>query len=64
MKEDKTGGIAKNKIEQLINLAFSKGLEMAVAEAKKSVPFVEDAFHDALTDKLLLELKRRGILKG
>ncbi len=53
----------KAEIEELINLVFAKGLEDALVEAERHGPFVEDAFHDALVDKLLPELKKRGILK-
>ncbi|MFH0712467.1 MAG: hypothetical protein V2A55_01240 [Candidatus Jorgensenbacteria bacterium] len=52
-----------NKVESLINLVFDKGLETALKEARKQPPFIEDAFHDALVDKLLPELKKRGIIK-
>lgn len=54
---------AKNKVRELVDIAFESGLEKALKEAKKQPPFVEDAFHDALTDKLLPELKKRGFLK-
>ena len=40
-----------------------KGIEKAAAEAKKSNPYVLDAFHDALVEKLYPELQRRGVLK-
>lgn len=63
-QESKGEEVAKKEIEGLIKLAFTKNLEAAVAAAKKRAPFVEDAFHDALVDKLLPELKKRGILKG
>ncbi|MEK7086712.1 MAG: hypothetical protein AAB935_00440 [Patescibacteria group bacterium] len=51
------------EVERLVGIAFSESLLSALAEAKKRPPFVEDAFHDALTDKLLPELQKRGILK-
>lgn len=55
----------KRKIEQLVHMAFvSGGLEKAIREAKKQPFFIEDAFHDALVDKALPELKKRGILKN
>lgn len=53
----------KNKVEQLINMAFSEGIEKSVKEAAKAGPFILDAFHDALTSKLYEELKKRGLLK-
>lgn len=52
----------KNKVEGLIGLAFSKGIEASAKEANKAGPFILDAFHDALTSKLYEELKRRGLL--
>jgi len=53
----------KAKVEQLLGLAFSEGLEKSAKEAAKSGPFILDAFHDALTAKLYGELKSRGLLK-
>lgn len=56
---------AKRMIERLVHMAFSipGGLEKAIREAKKQPFFIEDAFHDALVDKALPELKKRGVLK-
>jgi len=53
----------KLEVENLVDLVFHKGLEKALKEANKHSPFIEDAFHDALVDKLLPELKKKGILK-
>ncbi|MCP6719927.1 MAG: hypothetical protein KJI72_01190 [Patescibacteria group bacterium] len=53
----------KLEVERLVDLVFHKGLEKALKEASKHSPFIEDAFHDALVDKLLPELKKKGILK-
>ena len=53
----------KLEVEKLVDLVFRENLEKAVREAKKQSPFIEDAFHDALVDKLLPELKKRGVLK-
>jgi len=53
----------KLEVERLVDLVFHKGLEKALKEANKHSPFIEDAFHDALVDKLLPELKKKGILK-
>lgn len=50
-------------VENLIRFAFRTDIEQAIAQAKRYPPFVEDAFHDALTDKLVPELKKRGIIK-
>lgn len=53
----------KKEVEGLVGLVFDKGLEEALEEAGKHPAFVEDAFHDALVDKLLPELKRKGIIE-
>lgn len=47
------------KVNVLIQEFFTKGLERAIRDAKNEEPYVMDAFHDALTDKLYEELKRR-----
>ncbi|MEK7464659.1 MAG: hypothetical protein AAB617_02685 [Patescibacteria group bacterium] len=52
----------KFEIERLVDLVFHKGLAKALSEAKKYPPFIEDSFHDALIDKLLPELKKRGMI--
>lgn len=52
----------KLKVEQLIDLTFHHGIEKAASEARKSNPFILDAYHDALTDKLYEELKSRGLI--
>ena len=52
----------KIKVKDLINEVFNKGLVKTVQEAAKADPFVLDAFHDALTDKLFEELKARKII--
>jgi len=53
----------KKEVENLVEQVFDKGLEAALKSAAKQSPFIEDAFHDALVDKLLPELKKRGIIK-
>lgn len=53
----------KLEIEYLLELAFKKGIAQANREAKKSSPFVLDAFHDALAGKLYEELKKRGMVR-
>lgn len=60
---ESTGVETKLEIEYLLDLAFHKGLDRAVSEARKTSPFVLDAFHDALVGKLYPELRKRGILK-
>jgi len=50
------------EIESLVEIALNENLEKAFRKAKKHPPFIEDAFHDVLTDKLLPELKKRKII--
>ncbi len=50
------------QVEQLVDLAWYKGIRAAVKEAEKSGSFFVDALHDALTDKLYNEFKNRGLL--
>lgn len=54
---------AKLEIEYLLDMALHHGIEKANNEAKKSIPFIMDAFHDALVTKLYPELQKRGIVK-
>lgn len=60
---DVSGAEAKQVVETLVHQVFEKGLDDTIRIAKKYPPFLEDAFHDALVDRLIPELKRRGILK-
>ena len=50
-------------MEHLLQIATDDDVVKAVKEAKKYPPFIEDAFHDALIDKFLPEMKKRGIIK-
>ncbi|MBN2197681.1 hypothetical protein JW698_00565 [Candidatus Wolfebacteria bacterium] len=52
----------KKQVERLIEIVFNQGLEKAIKEAIKSGGFVLDAFHDALTDKLYDEIKKRNLI--
>lgn len=62
LADNKDEGIKKS-VERLLQIAAEDDIVKAVNEAKKYPPFVEDAFHDALIDKFLPELKKRGIIK-
>jgi hypothetical protein len=53
---------AKLEVEYLLDQVFHKGLYGALKEARGVSAFVEDAFHDALVEALLPELKRRKLL--
>jgi len=46
-----------------MDVALKQGLEKALAEARKSPYFVQDALHDALAGRLYPELQKRGIVK-
>lgn len=63
MEEDDVDPSKKIEVEKLMDLVIHKGILKALKESKKHPPFIQDAFHDALADKLLPELKKRGILK-
>mgnify|MGYP001610990489 FL=1 len=52
----------KLKIEQLIESTFREGLEPTIKKAVHAGPFIMDAYHDALIDKLYDELKKRKLL--
>jgi hypothetical protein len=48
--------------KKLIDIAWHKGIDVAVREAKTEGVFMLDVLHDALTDKLYEEFKRRGLI--
>ena len=52
----------KFQVEKLIDAIFHQGLEKTMKQARLFGPFILDAFHDALTDKLYEELKRRKMI--
>jgi len=62
LADKKTDPAVKLEIEKLVDLVFHQGLEKTVKEVQKHSPFIQDAFHDALVDKLLPELKKRKII--
>jgi len=53
---------ARLRGEKLVDLAWHKGLVAAINEAKKSDPLTMDIFHDAITEKLYEEFKKRKII--
>lgn len=54
----------KDKVQELVNLAFTKNIESAVkAVSKLNNPALIDAFHDILVDQLYNTLIERGKLK-
>lgn len=54
---------ARLKAEELIDLAWHKGIMKAIKEVRKTDPLTMDVFHDAITEKLYQEFKKRGLLK-
>ncbi len=52
----------KLQVEKLIDSVFHRGIIKVAKEAQKNGDFVLDAFHDALTDKLHEELKKRKLI--
>lgn len=50
------------KIEELVDLTFRKGIDEAAIQAGKFGPFIVDAYHDVITDKLYEELKVRKLI--
>ena len=50
------------KLNGYISSIHHKGLKKTVALARKENPFLLDAFHDCLTDKLYEELKNHGLV--
>lgn len=53
----------KQEVKELVDSAFSENFESAMKESRKRSAFVQDAFHDALVDKLMPELIKRGVFK-
>ena len=50
------------QVERLVDLAFHKGIDASITEARKAGPFILDALHDSLTTKVYEELKERKLL--
>jgi hypothetical protein len=52
----------KIKVEKLLDQAIHEGILKADREARQSGPFVLDAFHDALAEKITPLLKEKGVI--
>ena len=52
----------KLRVEELVDSLFHQGIEKVISRARRASPFILDAFHDALTDKLHEELKKRKLI--
>lgn len=59
---DSLDEVTATRVNELITLAFSKGIAPALRAAENEHPSVMDAFHDALADRLLSELKARNLI--
>ena len=54
----------KNQVKVLSDIAFEKGLDAAIEEAKKlNNPHILDEFHDILVDELYKKLVEAGKLE-
>lgn len=58
----KTDPEAIRETEELVEFAIHKDFMGALKRARSFPPFVEDAFHDALADKVVPFLKQKGLL--
>lgn len=63
MVGDQSSDEVKATVMSLLETTLKNGLLRGLRASRKYSPFVQDAFHDALIDKLLPELERRGFLK-
>ncbi len=63
--QDNTKDINRqNQIKMLCDLAFEKGIDSAVEEARKlDSPYLLDEFHDKLVDELREKLIEKGKLE-
>ncbi|MEK7555473.1 MAG: hypothetical protein AAB516_01475 [Patescibacteria group bacterium] len=52
----------KLQVEKLVDSVFHQGIEKTAKQARQAGAFILDAFHDALTDKLYEELKKRKLI--
>jgi hypothetical protein len=62
LQDESTPPEVKLEVGRLIDMIFHEGLDKVIRQAQQQPPFVADAFHDALVDKLLPILKERGII--
>jgi hypothetical protein len=60
--EEEISPDVQKRVETLINVAMERGIPIALKLSKKQDVFIQDALHDALIDKLLPELRKRGHL--
>ena len=53
---------SRAEVEQLVEQVFTEGLEKTLKMLEFQEPFIIDAFHDVLTDRIYDELKKRGTI--
>ena len=68
MEENKNNSnddfLRQERLQELVDMAFHSGLVSAIEKAKKMHdPYILDAFHDLLVDRLYKELIERGKLE-
>lgn len=51
------------KVNELVAGIGQNGFKQTIAKAKAEIPYILDAFHDALVTYLYDELKARGVVK-
>ncbi len=49
-------------IDQLVESVYVNGLDKTLKNLDMQEPFIIDTFHDVLTDKLYVDLKKRGLI--
>ena|SRR3989338_67178 len=59
---DDLGPVDIEKLNALIDLIPKLGIAKTIEQVKNETPFLLDAFHDALVDKLHDELKRQKLI--
>lgn len=53
----------RTAVEELVHIAFEKGIAEGVHKALSyQDPFIIDMFHDALTEKLVAEMKSKNLI--
>jgi len=49
-------------VEKLLDRVFHEGVVKVAKDVRKYPPFIQDAFHDALTQKLIKALEERNLI--
>lgn len=60
---DSTDENTVNIVNALLERVFSEGMDSAMKQTELNDPYIIDAFHDALTDKMYERLKAEGVVK-